>query len=94
MLSRETLERTAHYFALIADKENEVDLQRQVLANLENFEPYMAFRRIDRCNHGYLLSIDLVHFLKENGVLATESDCFFILNYYDHNKDSKLTYTE
>ena len=38
----------------IAEDEVLIESKRQELANIKEFEPYIAFTRIDRDNKGYL----------------------------------------
>ena len=45
---------------LIAEEEQDVEVQRQNLAALPGFEPYRAFTRIDRKNTGFLNSKDII----------------------------------
>ena len=39
--------------------------------------------------------MDFVHFFRENGIMsATESDCYFMIKFFDADEDGKLTYPE
>ena len=46
--------------------ELECESQRQLLASIPNAEPYAMFRRIDRDNDGFIKSIEILSFLREN----------------------------
>ena len=60
-----------------------VEDQRQRLAALPEFEPHAAFQRIDAEHKSYLTSVDLLQFLRSNGVdEATESDCNLVVKYF------------
>jgi hypothetical protein len=48
----------------ISENENIVEEQRQRLTSLEEFEPYAAFKRIDRLNQDKLSAHDICNFLK------------------------------
>ena len=41
-----------------------IERQRQKLASLKKFEPFAAFKRIDRDNDGKINSIEIVRFLR------------------------------
>ena len=61
----------------------------------EMFNPYSAFNRLDRNQDGFIVPMDFVHFFRENGIMsATESDCYFVIKFFDADEDGKLTYPE
>ena len=43
-------------FVCLADEELGIEKLRQVLASIKEFEPYAAFKRIDRDDTGFLTS--------------------------------------
>jgi len=54
-------------FIHIAAQEIAIEKLRQNLAAIEDFEPYTAFKRIDRANIGLISKASLCQFLKDNG---------------------------
>lgn len=52
----------------IADLELQVEDYRQRLAMLYDFEPYAAFKRIDKDDDGDIYTTDFHHFLRENDI--------------------------
>jgi Ca2+-binding EF-hand superfamily protein len=48
----------------ISKGERSIEKQRQKLASLNKFEPYAAFKRIDRDDDGVINSIEIVRFLR------------------------------
>lgn len=67
---------------------------RQVLAEQRAFEPYTAFRRIDRNRNGFLTITDLEKFLLENDIVLTYRDLFAIHKNFDINGDGRINYSE
>ena len=66
-----------------------------MLAALHKFEPHSAFQRIDRDQDGKISSIELLKFLRDNGVEeATEADTYYIVKYFDSNDDELLCYED
>lgn len=66
-----------------------------MLASIKEFEPYTAFKRIDRDGTGYLTSKSLCQFIKENGFREmTKDDLAFLVRYFDQDEDMKLNYHE
>lgn len=79
----------------IAKGERSIEKQRQTLAALNKFEPHSAFQRIDRDQDGKISSMEVLKFLRENGVEeATEADTFYIVKYFDSNEDELLDYDD
>lgn len=50
MLGLESQYRLKDFFRAVADKELQIESERQALANIPEFEPYAAFCRVNR--HG------------------------------------------
>jgi len=66
-----------------------------VLASLNEFEPYVAFKRIDREGSGYITPIKLSKFLKENGYRELEKqDMTYLIRYFDQEGSLSLNYHE
>ena len=79
----------------IAKGERSIEKQRQTLAQLNKFEPHSAFQRIDRDQDSKISSMELLKFLRENGVEeATEADTYYIVKYFDSNEDELLDYDD
>ena len=79
----------------IAKGEKSIERQRQVLATLQKFEPHSAFQRINRDQSGKISSMEILKFLRDNGVEeATEADTYYIVKYFDSNDDELLEYDD
>jgi Ca2+-binding EF-hand superfamily protein len=66
---------------------------RQMLASIKDFEPYSAFRRIDREHSGFLTGKKLCQFVRENGFREFQKEDFsFLIKYFDQDGDQKLDY--
>ena len=77
-----------------ADQEIAIERCRQVLAAMIDFEPYTAFKRIDRPDTGYIDSASLAQFLRENGYRELEpADFKQMVKYFGvDGEDQGLTY--
>ena len=64
MLSIETEARVAKLFLSLAEGERAVEINRQVLADQLDFEPYSVFKRLDTQGKNSVDEYDLVDFLK------------------------------
>ena len=79
----------------ISKGERSIERQRQVLATLNRFEPHSAFQRIDRDQDGRITSLEILKFLRDNGVEeATEADTYYVVKYFDSDGDEKLDYED
>ena len=52
----------------IAKLEIKIETQRQYLANSKFMEPYSIFQRIDRGEDGFVTSMELLNFLRDNQI--------------------------
>ena len=64
MLSIETEARVAKLFLNLAEGEKSVEINRQVLADQLDFDPYQAFKRLDTQGKNSIDEFDIVDFLK------------------------------
>lgn len=78
----------------ISEGERQIEILRQILCEQEDFEPYAAFKRIDRSSTGFLNSSDFIHFLSENEIYHLEEHAVTFLQRYDIDGDSRLKYSE
>jgi len=54
----------------IARGELRIELMRQKLAAYEDFEPYVAFQRIDRSRNEFMVAEEIQEFLKDNKIYS------------------------
>jgi Ca2+-binding EF-hand superfamily protein len=95
MLSVETSSLLKSLLVAIASGEMSIEKQRKALGILAKFEPYSAFQRIDRKRTGFVDSMDLLNFLRDNGFKEeTEADTYYLVRFFDVDNDEKLNYTE
>ena len=95
MLGQST--RFKSYLLLKAISENEtiVEEQRQQLCEQKGFEPWAAFKRIDRQGQGKISAHDINQFLRDNMVdYLSEGECYHMFAYFDQDKDGFLDYSE
>ena len=58
-------------------------------------EPYAAFTRIDRGLDGFVSSMDLLNYLRDNNVYdITEADCYYLIKFFDSDEDGKLNFPD
>ena len=94
-MNKRISENICEYFISLARKEKKIEIIRQILAENEDFEPYAAFKRIDRENKQFINSYDIQNFLSENGIQHSEKDCNLgVIQVYDLDSDRKLDFTE
>jgi hypothetical protein len=64
MLSIETEARVGKLLLTLAEGEKSVEVARQVLSDQREFDPYLAFKRLDRENNNSINEFNIVDFLK------------------------------
>ena len=95
-LSEGTLDKLADLFCQLALSERETNLQREVLVKHPSFCLMNAFKRFMGRGEerDYITSLDLLGFMRDNGVILGESECYLLITAYDGNKDGKLSLRE
>jgi hypothetical protein len=64
MISLETETKIARLLFTLADGEKAIEVSRQVLSDQRDFDPYQAFKRLDREGKNRIDEFDIVDFLK------------------------------
>lgn len=83
------------FLLTLARSEKKIELLREKLCEIEDFEPYASFRRIDRDCKNFINVEDIKIFLQENDLFFEEEiirNTF--ISHYDYDSDSKLCYAE
>jgi Ca2+-binding EF-hand superfamily protein len=95
VLSEKTQKALKAILLCISKREQQLEILRQFLCANENFEPYSAFCRLDRNEDGFVVPMDLVNFMRENGVMGmTEADFYYVIKFFDSDEDGKLNYPD
>lgn len=95
MISESTKLIFCELFISLARGEKKIEVVRQVLCEIPNFEPYSAFKRLAISQKNYLTAEDIMIFLNENDIFFPEDvihDTF--VAHYDSDGDGKLCYAE
>jgi len=88
MLSIDTKHKLKNLFVCLAEGEIAMEKLRQMLASIKEFEPYSAFKRIDRENSGFITAKKLSGYLRENGYKEfSKDDLQFLVRYFDQDGD-------
>lgn len=94
-ISYETKLKLKDLFVCLSEEETKIERLRQVLASIPEFEPYAAFKRIDRLSTGSLTCKTVCRYLRENGYRELESeDIVYLVRYFDQDEDMKLSFHE
>lgn len=94
MLSFDTRRKLADTLLTISDGERQIEIVRQILCEQIDFEPYAAFRRIDRHRKTAIDATDIICFLADNKVFYTENNCRAFITRYDLDGDNRLSFNE
>ena len=94
MLSVETETKLAEIFLALAEGEKSIDINRQILIELEDFDPLKIFTFLDSNQKNYLNCSDLFNYSKEKGINTNELEINLIILFYDRDYDGVLSYPE
>ena len=93
MFGQESKIKLKDLLVFTANQEIQIEKLRQILCAMRDFEPYTAFKRIDRANIGLVDRHSLCQFQRENGFRELEPEDFnSMIAYFDLDSDKKLNY--
>lgn len=81
----------------ITKKEREIEIVRQFLNELDEFEPFAIFTRIDRNSKKMIISSDLIFFLEDNHIIPVEKNKLLInmfIEFYDIKREGGISFDE
>lgn len=94
-LSLKAQELMSELLVTYIEYEEKIEVLRQFLCSNELFDLYSAFNRIDRTRDGFITPMKLINFMRDNGVTTiTESQCYFMIKYFDSDLDGKLHFPD
>jgi len=82
------------YLLITLEAEREIEVQRQLLGRILIFEPYAAFKRINRQNSKKLDLQDITTFLKDNDIKFSEKFIRELIAQYDKDHDAAWNFEE
>ena len=94
MLSIETESKLSNIFLALAEGENSIDINRQILAELNDFDPFQIFSYLDTQHKNHIDSSDLLNYLQERGIFSNEIEIKLIILFYDRDYDGVLSFPE
>ena len=95
MFAPTTTKLVCDFLLNLARAEKKIELLRERLSELEDFEPYASFRRIDRDCKNFITEDDLKQFLQDNEIFFDEETIRnTFLQHYDYDSDGRLCYAE
>lgn len=93
-LSLETERRLAGFLYQVAEGEKEIEQSRILLSENRDFEPYSAFRAIDRLSLGNVSYLDIRDLLERNRLIGGTAELQALIKQYDSDQDGRLTLNE
>jgi len=85
---------TSTFIMKLCALERFIEVNRQMICDIADFEPYAAFQRISRGNPAGISARTIASFLRENHSDPDPALCQSFVNHYDLNSDGFLSYKE
>lgn len=82
----------AGFFLSLSEWDRHVEVIRQIMNSLEDFEPYAAFLRITKGKQNYIQASNISEFLRENGIRVEERLLGMIVRLYDTSFENRLNF--
>ena len=94
MLSYETEEKICKMLMNINDNEKKCEITRNNLCQINNFNPYSIFNRIDNDCTNFLTEDNIINFLNSNSIYCTEKEIKTLIKFYDYDSSHSLNYNQ
>ena len=94
MISIETELKLSNIFLALAEGEKSIDINRQILVELEDFDPYQVFTYLDIEQKNHINIPDLQNYFQENEINVNKEEIELIILFYDKDYDGVLSYAE
>jgi Ca2+-binding EF-hand superfamily protein len=94
MNSIETEKRLSKLMMQLAEGERTIEISRQVLSDLYDFNAYQIFKNLDTEGKNRIDINNIIEFLKNKGIYINEEEARLIILFYDQDFDGILTYPE
>ena len=94
MCSPETEQKLCKLLLILADGERTIEISRQVLSDLKEFDSFQIFKNIDIEDKNKIDCYSIINFLRIKGIYCTEEEASLIILFYDQDYDNVLSYPE
>ena len=94
MLSLATESKLAEIFLRVSHSERQVEESRYYLSNNYDFDPYSAFKFMDRLCIGSISSTEVQFLLDKHHIFCSGDEAYLVIRQYDSNADGRLSIEE
>ena len=94
MCSPETEKKLAKILMILAEGERSIEISRQVLSDLKEFDSFQIFKNIDIEDNNKIDCYSIINYLRTKGIYCTEEEACLIILFYDQDYDNALSYPE
>ena len=94
MCSIETSKIIGKLFLILAEGERSIEISRQVLSDLKEFDTYQIFKNIDVEAKNKIDAYNFIDYLRNKGIYASEEEAQLIILFYDQDYDTFLSFSE
>ena len=94
MCSPETEQKLCKLLLILDDGERTIEISRQVLSDLKEFDSFQIFKNIDIEDKNKIDCYSIINFLRIKGIYCTEEEASLIILFYDQDYDNALSYPE
>lgn len=79
----------------VGDGERGLEAARQSLCSIRDFAPHSAFERIDRDFSGVVSALEIVNYMRDNGIYhVAEGEAFSLVEFFDSDGNKRLQFQE
>ncbi len=94
MYSSETEKKLGKLLMILAEGERAIEISRQVLSDLKEFDSFQIFKNIDIEDNNKIDCYSIMNYLRIKGIYCSEEEASLIVLFYDQDYDNALSYPE
>ena len=94
MYSSETEKKLGKLLMILAEGERTIEISRQVLSDLKEFDSFQIFKNIDIEDNNKIDCYSIMNYLRIKGIYCSEEEASLIVLFYDQDYDNALSYPE
>ena len=94
MISYDLEEKICKMLMNINDSEKKCEITRNNLCQINNFNPYSIFNRIDNDCTNFITEDNIINFLNSNLIYCTEKEAKTLIKFYDYDSSHSLNYNQ
>ena len=93
MISKETSALICDLLMTLSQKESKLEIIRQVIADIDEFDAYQVFTYLDKESKNFLTDFNIFQFLQKRSIKFNSSPCSDFIEFF-YNFNTNISYSK